>query len=283
MQEQSLTLKLPGINLKYFRINGIGLGNILIAWSHAYVFAKLHNISIAWPIIPQLRLRYFLGVKGTRSYLRYFKTSNDYIQSVPKSVAVKILDFSELPEYGYKAPENICVTCESFYDSTLARKSFNRFEYLVKHETLVKEHIMSVLNKKTRCILNSSKSNSIAVHIRLGDFTKHDSIGNSRNQTNPVSWYIDKAERIRDVAGSIPIILFSDDWLSPEIKEFRDSLQNIHLPANSRDIDQLAEMSKSKYLIASNSTFSQWASFLGDSHTVYDPNKRWDLPADTFL
>jgi len=283
VQNRTLALKLPGPDIKFFRINGIGLGNILIAWSHAYVFAKLNDYKLVWPTVPQLRLRTLIGEKGSRSYIRYFKINHDYIKKFPKQEACITVDFSDLPKLNPDPAVNIVVTCRSFYDGSLAQKLFNRFEYLVEHEALVKLNLHQTLNEKSVQILSRKTVNAIAVHVRLGDFTKASEKMLSRTQSNHIKWYIEKVQAVRKLAGNIPVILFSDELQSTEIKHFLSLCENVRFSNELRDIDQLLEMSRYKYLVASNSTYSQWASFLGNPHTVYNSKLLWDLPRATYL
>lgn len=119
----------------------------------------------------------------------------------------------------------------------------------------------------------------IAVHVRRGDFSLPSSTelhGGGHNYRIPIEWYVGALRALRAAVGrAVPTLVFSDGSeaeLAPLLSERRTAL--------SRDrhaIVDLLKMSESGALIASGSTFSMWASFLGQVPAVWHPGQRREL------
>lgn len=97
------------------------------------------------------------------------------------------------------------------------------------------------------------------------DFTK---LGNVRT---PCKWFINVINTIRGIAGyEVPVTIFSDGHDS-ELSELLQLPQVFRASAASALSDMLT-LSRSKLLITSSgSTFSSWASYLGQCPTIWHP------------
>lgn len=116
----------------------------------------------------------------------------------------------------------------------------------------------------------------IGVHIRRGDFAiPTDStvfLAVHRKYRLPLEWYIAAIAEIRHTLGDLPALVFSDgsvDELSPILDQ-----PNVRLFRGGSAITDLFALSTSCVLVPSCSTFSMWASFLGQVPCVWYPGQR---------
>jgi hypothetical protein len=93
----------------------------------------------------------------------------------------------------------------------------------------------------------------IGVHVRLGDFQPHNRI--------PLAWYVRTIEKIRRAAGSEAPVTVVSDGSDAELAELL-ALPGVRRLAVNAPAELFA-LSSSRVILASNSTFSAWAAFLG--------------------
>ena len=233
------------------RLGGAGLGNILLPWAAALVYAKKHNLKRIQTTWKNLKIGTFIRKeRDKRMYMDLF-TGRDGISGFKK---FWLLNF------------------------TNKVKKFSAIEQLfapfVKNHEYVKEELLKIINPYH--ITESSKfdGNSIAIHIRMGDFAvpdNEDALRNGHwNYRLPMKWYISIIQKIRKHS-NLPIYIFSDaeDWELKEILAY-DNCSRVYF--GSAISDMLA-LSSCKVLIASASTFSMWASFLGQMTTIWFPGQ----------
>ena len=111
---------------------------------------------------------------------------------------------------------------------------------------------------------------SIAVHVRLGDFAaapQSPFATAAVNVRQPLAWYSRAIELIRDALGNVPAFVFSDGS-DQEVAEL------LAMPSTTRahfgsSIADLLAMSRAGALVASGSTFSMWASYLGRMPVIW--------------
>jgi hypothetical protein len=86
-----------------------------------------------------------------------------------------------------------------------------------------------------------------------------------------MTWYVRVIDAIREIAGyEVPVTLFSDGH-DRELCELLNLPHVSRSPSDSALADMLT-LSKSKLLITSSgSTFSGWASYLGQCPTIWHP------------
>ncbi|MDP9036116.1 MAG: alpha-1,2-fucosyltransferase, partial [Myxococcota bacterium] len=119
----------------------------------------------------------------------------------------------------------------------------------------------------------------IAVHVRRGDFSMPSSTELARGQHNfriPIDWYVAALRSLRNSLGrAVAALVFSDGTereLEPLLAErFTTMSRSKHAASD------LLKMSEAGALIASGSTFSMWASFLGQVPAIWYPGQRREL------
>ena len=252
----------------YVKFPKTGLGNMLLVWANALVFAKINALEIGtsswWGFHWGSILR---GEKKKRIYHNYFKET-----PLRKKT---IFTLNCLTWNIERNPQTLPIENLNNKNKTLFL-----FDKIITHENLflglypyrdyILEKLYQNLNPSKMKQLAQFEISDIAVHIRRGDFK----LG---NPITPLSFFIKAIELIRQVKGAdISVTVFSDAALI-ELEEIL-SLPNVKLTEEKADILDILLMSKSKILILSqSSTFSYWAAFLSDAFVImshYDWQKQ---------
>jgi len=272
--------KLPWkyMHLGFIRISGAGLGNLLFPWARAVVAAKRYDMRLVWPTWEQLYLskRPKLALEYIkRHYIGYFSPTTEYVSGLSKIILLlqkeKVSEdefFADISYYKTKSNRDYVVIFEGMKDLFVALKGYHQ---------LIKDHLVKITNPKHLSKITTLPWPSISVHIRFGDLPYTEDISlikqNPWKFRLPLSWYIAQIEKLRELLGKrTPVYLFSDakDWeIAPLFR-----IGNIYIFKSSA-ITDLITMSTSFVLIASGSTYSAWASFLGQCPTIWFQN--WKL------
>jgi hypothetical protein len=138
------------------------------------------------------------------------------------------------------------------------------------------------------------ESNSIAVHIRRGDYVSNPDFGKIFNVLDP-AYYLHAIAQIAEVVVNPVFYFFSDDpdWvadtLAPKVKGY---CQIISDQLQRKDYLEFSLMKNCKHFIIANSTFSWWAAWLSQhsSKMVFapkdwytDPKRQFRHETDSFL
>jgi hypothetical protein len=107
------------------------------------------------------------------------------------------------------------------------------------------------------------RSNSVSVHIRCGDYLISDQ-ANKRHGHLPIRYYQEAIQRLKSLPDPPCFFIFSDDpgWVRTYLPELSAEGQLVGR-SSSGDWTHMYLMSKCKYHIIANSSFSWWAAWLG--------------------
>jgi hypothetical protein len=200
-----------------------------------------------------------------------FLTTKDILADLKKHLILKTKK-SINEEYIYKPG------FENQTDTVIEFKGFvgnsipNYFEGFEGKSQLICNELEKIVNPKLfpKCILEEP---FIGVHIRMGDFIELKDLNELRtadalNYRLPLSWYIESIMQLRRQIGTnIAIKVFSD--ASTEELTSILSLGNVQLIRGNSAITDILLLSRSFVIIASGSTFSMWAAFLGQVPSVW--------------
>ena len=233
------------------RLGGAGLGNILFPWATALVYAKTHKLTRIQTTWKNLKFGTFIRKeRDKRMYMDLF-TGYDGLSGFKKFL---LLNFSK----------NVKVFSGM-------NELFDPFK---NNQIFVKKELLKMINPYHIEKASAFNDNSIAIHIRMGDFAIPDNEqvlrGGNWNYRLPIKWYISIVEKIREKS-NIPIYIFSDAD-NDEIKEILE-LKNCSRAYFGSAISDMIALSNCKVLISSASTFSMWASFLGQMPTIWFPGQ----------
>ena len=128
------------------------------------------------------------------------------------------------------------------------------FSDLWKESEYVREYFDHAIEPAVIASIPRNMCGSIAVHIRLGDYPAH--------WRTDLSWYKAVIEGLQDFHGKVDVQVFSDgkdDELSDIL-----SVPGARRVFYGSAIADIVAISRCRFLIGSDSTFSGWGAFLGN-------------------
>ena len=136
----------------------------------------------------------------------------------------------------------------------------NFFQDLNKDVPLVQEYFNMILKKETVAKVDEQRMKGmIAVHVRLGDYVPEMRVD--------ISWYRGVIESIIKDYPQQKFALFSDG--SDEELQSLLSIPNVERSFFGNAFADMWAISKCKFVIASDSTFSAWGAFLGQRPIIF--------------
>lgn len=250
--------KLSAYDFYLFRLFGGGLGNLLFPWARAQLAARRLGCEFVEPTWPQVKIGTFVRREpDLRFYKGLFEPEEKSVVGLERIRL--LLTRNRISEAEYE--------CEKFInwdrDLVVEFSGLGRyFEPLIGHACFIKEKLVAITKKKHLNALSHDFSESITVHVRLGDFA----IG---NLTTPISWYIRAISSLRrKIDKSWRVWVFSDG-ADEQLRELL-SLPNVARLGFGSSIADMLAMSKSRILLGGrHSTFSRWAAFLGEMPSIW--------------
>jgi hypothetical protein len=153
-----------------------------------------------------------------------------------------------------------------------------RFTAIQGHDEFIRSELRVITRKRWLDIAEKTADTPIGIHVRLGDF-RAGPTGSFRNKDGaftgairtPLQWYLDSLRIIRDALGSTwPAFVVSDG--APEEMEPLLDMEAVTFVRSHSPISDMWSLANCRVLMASvGSSFSAWASFLGQMLTVVYP------------
>ena len=254
------------MNKVYVKFPKAGLGNLLLIWARAKVFAHINQLQIVTaPWWGFRRGAWIRNEKKKRLYNGYFKESRGI-----ENLQIKI--FGLLATIVQDPPVKPLLQYNLKNENTLfvfhkISTSNDLYADIREYRDFVIEEIYQLLRPLMLQRFRSYTLPVIAVHIRRGDFK-------IANPITPISFFIDCINQIRNAAGDLwPETIFTD----AEEYEIEELLQlpQVAVAESKPDILDILLMSKSKVIVLSqSSTFSYWGAFLSDA-IILKPANDW--------
>lgn len=261
--------KLSDKDFQIFRLGGAGLGNILFTYARTVVFAsKNKDVEVIWPTWRSIKVGPILrGEKDKRFYFDLFKNHSGYIDGIEKA---------RLLMSKPKIKEQDALNNLDFDDAVIEFKGFDGcFEPIMHDSKIVYDDIIKNLNKKNLKALDFNADDAICMHVRLGDFTRvtyEEVLKGVHDASIPIGWYVQMGKEIRRIAGRpVKIYVFSDGT-DEELKPLLE-MENVERITFGTSIADIIALSKAKIFVASGSSFSMWARYLGRMTTIMFPNQ----------
>lgn len=258
--------KFSKIEFLNLRLGGAGLGNLLFMYSRAFKFAKENNCEFIWPTWKSIKIGPWVRREADkRFYGDLFKNNSGYVGGIKKKWILHTAKKVTEDTFDPNGDNQVVIFDKYIMDYT----------YFEKYRNEIKADLVKNVQEKNRKACEFDGSNCICAHIRLGDFLKAntDALQSGvNNMSTPVSWYVDIIKGIRETVGrDVKVYIFSDGR-DEELKELLD-LNNVERITFGTSIADILALSNAKLLIASGSTFSSWARFLGGMTTIAYENQ----------
>jgi hypothetical protein len=262
------------------RLPYAGLGDMLLVWAKAALFANINAMPMLQPnwqslhIGPWLRRerckRYYGSFFLSRNYksrFRSFLTGVGHQKYIHSNRLIKLIDFS-LPEYSGDGKHVF------LFDNMPPWNDY--FHGLKESQKIIKKLLYADIRPLLLKRILRRHSPEIGIHIRLSDFLpppENSGLDIYRNVSTPMEWYIDTLLAFRRVLGYEVVATVFSDGNKSELAEIL-KLPKVLLSSETSALSDLITMSRSKVLIASSgSSFSSWASYLGQCPTVWDARR----------
>jgi hypothetical protein len=258
VKELYLYPKLPARYDVGIRLSGSGLANCLLVYSRAVALSQKHQIKIINPTWRQFNLGpYIRFEKDKRHYFNLFKSIG--VGGIKKYILLNTLpQINESDFLSEKVPQDISGI---IYVKGLK----NYFEDLIEYHPIIKENIFRNINPRYLKSIQGVDFNVVGIHVRLGDY-----VSELRTDLN---WYVQLVQQISQIKpGHISFYVFSDGT-DQELQPLLN-LPSVKKVFFGSAISDIIALSKCKLIIASDSTFSGWSSFLAQVPTIY-PKKHF--------
>lgn len=261
------------------RLGGAGLGNLLFMWSRAIIAAKEHNCEVLWPTWASIKVGPWIRHEADKRFYGDLFRNRTMIGGIKKYKALALNHKIYCKKYEQINWENVkdkdLIICTGF--GLGPGELQMNFDGLHEYRDVLAETITGNLASKGKKALSFDADKSINVHVRLGDFSSNvQALDEGKNNTRiQISWYVATVNKIRDAAGyNIPVNVFSDGT----DEELRDllALPNVRRVTFGNSIGDIIGLSKAPLMIASGSSFSMWARFLGKCSSISYPNQMKD-------
>ncbi len=223
-----------------------GFGNQIFA----YAIAK----SYAWKHGKQLYLD-----APTQKFLKLFKITDPVVSEKDDFVFPRL---STEKKKGLSKFSSSHVSLEVMQDPTIAH--FSSYLQSAAPLELYEKELQKTLTfhvpfpKKTRVLIKKAeKENSVAVHLRRGDYLHF-----FHHHVLPMSYYQKAMAEMRRRLKNPVFYFFSDDmdFVKKTFADLKDP--HVFVDWHQKDTEDLALMSRMKHQIIANSTFSWWGAFL---------------------
>ena len=248
-----------------------GLGNKLLVWARAWVFAQQHRLPLFVSGWCHLHVGPFLRRQKNRFYWNYF-------DSRPFSWAVRLLSLGRprVQEPALDDPQTESDARPAFFVFQQLPHWSDYFAGLREHRDALRQALDQMLKKGLRARLDSQPAPEIGVHVRAGDFRPlppGELLTQAEHARTPIDYFVQIVIRLRRELGSdVPVTLFSDGK-DEELRALL-ALPNVARAAANPDVVDLQRLARSRIIVCSaGSTFSYWAAFLSDAVVILPPSR----------
>lgn len=253
---------LGGRDLGLFRLAGPGLGNMLLPWARAQVWAEVSDAWVLCPTWSQLKIGPILRrERDWRFYSFQFHPAPDEVTGVERALALSVC--WQLDESGKLLRKGVPGAGEVRHFSGLR----DRFASLRSHGRFLRERLESVV--ETQLLPPPMPPSLIAVHVRCGDFRiPPAAVAERLAETGlppqfrlPLDVVVSAVRDALAVAPG-PVRVYSDGT-DQELAPLLD-VPGVERSSGRPAVTEMLEMAQARILIGTpHSSFSMWAAFLG--------------------
>ena len=226
----------------YFRLGGFGLGNILFPFFRALCSSLKNGAILLHPHYNQIQPRNFfrdLNIKSLRNYSFDFDKLKWISLSREKSALIYYFNrFENETHINRKSNIVFCGLKNYFYDFIDDRQTVRKFIYFSSRREF------------------NLKINTVAIHIRLGDFLINNQSIEPLKIISSIEYFINKSYKVE---------IYSDANKSKIIKylNFSKILEKVIFVESKSPLNDIIQMSEAEYICGSPySTFVEWARFI---------------------
>jgi hypothetical protein len=258
----------------YADVGRFGLAHGILAWARCVVWCEETGAQM---IAPRW-LRFRVG-----PYLRRERDKRNYFMLFHRGDAIAGMHRVKLLLFGQKhfarhewppAPSLGRVDPIMVFRNAGASNEAKFFHQIVGHGPFLRDQLIKMV--RPRYLPMPWILPQIAIHVRLGDFTKaskdQSSSVDGSNMRLPIDWYADRLLALRKALGRpIPAVLFSDGCDEDLVAITK--LPHVSRARKQQSVTDLLEMGQGIAVISSGSGFSLWGAFLGSAPRLCYPGQ----------
>jgi len=256
-------VELSRYDLGLLRLGGPGLGNLLFPWARAVVACGRHGLVPLATTWPQVKLGPLLRrERDLRSYVGIFRRAPAELGGLRR--ALVLLRAERLGEERLGQPGVATGRPRMF----VFRGMDQLFAPIREQHDLVRSSLLAITRPAHRP--PPPVEPFLAVHVRLGDFAPADEARTRKGDWShrvDLAWYAEAITRLRRVVPSVRVELFSDGS-DAELARLL-ALPGVVRAVETSAMASLWRMSQAAGLVASGSSFSMWAGYLGRMPVVW--------------
>lgn len=234
-----------------------GLGNMLVPWAKCLIWCRDQGVEMIAP---------HWGRQGAARDYRACFNNDGYVTGLRRSFLLAL---------GSRRNEGEAhVRSKSLLPVIQTFRGLEHIEPVLGRHRDVADELWRITDPRLRP--DPIAVPFIALHVRRGDFaTGHEEAlrAGAANLQQPIRWYVEALHALRESVGAdAPAIIFSDgtdDELAPLL-----SIDGVRRSPYRAAVTDILILSRAAAIIASRSTFSAWASFLGQTPALYFPGAR---------
>jgi hypothetical protein len=231
------------------RIGGFGLANCMFVYARAIILADETGFKLINPTWQRFGIgQYLRNEKDKRNYLGLFYRDGmgGFKKYLLLLISRKVSD-KQFLNIDYFLPQIIIVSGVGDF-----------FFPLLPYQNRISEKFRLINKTNSQEKINYERT--IGIHVRLGDFINE--------YRTPINWYLEKINYINQIYDfQFSFILFSDGT-DEELKDFFE-IQNLNRSFNENAFADIISLSRCCLILGSDSTFSGWASFLGQKPSIF--------------
>ena len=244
-----------------------GSGYMLLPWARCVVWCARHRWPMLEPAWRTIRIGpYLRGERDKRRYHLLFRRGC-YVHGMRRLfILARFAKAEELEASRVCELDRAVVVFRGLRDFFTPLTGWN-VELRRELERIAKPEL---LDRQT------SQVSFVGVHVRRGDFVDLGGVGSYQDQRNirlPIEWYVAGIRALRQhVPSTLQFLVFSDGSdreLSPLLSEAA-----VRRYPNRNALSDLLVLASARVIIASGSSYSMWASFLGQAPTIWFPGQR---------
>ena len=153
------------------------------------------------------------------------------------------------------------------------------FGSLLQEHDIVRNELLALTREEHKSGLAFNFRKSISVHVRLGDFSpanESEVFTSGYNRRIYLNWYAEAVSALRcSVGADWPVYIFSDGT-DNELRPLL-SIHGARRITFGSALADLWALSHAQVLVASGSTFSMWAAYLGQIPSIWCPGQSRSL------
>ncbi|RWN63526.1 MAG: hypothetical protein EOR99_27465 [Mesorhizobium sp.] len=255
----------------YPDIGRFGLGHSMLAWARCEIWCRKNDAQMLGPRWFRPRIGpYLRRERDRREYFKLF-TNEGYVGEPWRTMLLATA--RKVPADTAPSTANDGGSTVVVFKNTVASNFEKHFHEVRGYGPVLYDAFRRITRK--RYLPETPASPFLAIHVRLGDFSRFD-VGKveakTHNQRLPIEWYCESLVALRKGLGTnMPARVFSDGDDTDLVPLLR--LPEVRRANDAESVTHMLEMAQASAIIGAGSNFNLWAAFFGQVPRITYPNQ----------